>query len=157
MSQPSSRRPRTPLAFVRPITQNTPNQLISSAIQPTIMVYKTGGWYLTIPKAQEWLLKATTPDWECRSLAESQEHDEIWHALLGGIAAYIYRRYGEDDPKETAKSFKPVPETQEDKDLKKLVLQESGLDDKDLVWVTIVRPSGYRSYEEIWDSWVHGY
>ncbi|KIJ24636.1 hypothetical protein M422DRAFT_274541 [Sphaerobolus stellatus SS14] len=143
------------------------------------MVYKTGGWYLTIPKAQEWLLKATTPDWECRSLAESQEHDEIWHALLvwvnensvlkgkgealflplaeGGIAAYIYRRYGEDDPKETAKSFKPVPETQEDKDLKKLVLQESGLDDKDLVWVTILRPSGYRSYEEIWDSWIHGY
>ncbi|KIJ38542.1 hypothetical protein M422DRAFT_781446 [Sphaerobolus stellatus SS14] len=140
------------------------------------MVYKTGGWYLTIPKAQQWLLKATTPNWECRSLAESQEHDEIWHALhvwvdessvltgkgealflplaKGGIAVYIYRRSGVDDPKETAESYKPVPETQEDKDLKKLVLEESGLDDKDLAWVTVLRPSGYRSFEEVWDAYM---
>ncbi|KIJ29163.1 hypothetical protein M422DRAFT_784394 [Sphaerobolus stellatus SS14] len=139
------------------------------------MVLKVGGWVVTVPHIQAWLRKATPPDWENRDLMESPEADDVCFALLKwveegtsvlkdqceilclpsgkqSIVAYIYRHYGDDDPTENSVQFKPVVETLQDKDIKKKLLAESGLNDEDLPWMTILRPSGYKSRADMFEE-----
>ncbi|KAG1815053.1 uncharacterized protein BJ212DRAFT_1273360 [Suillus subaureus] len=52
----------------------------------------------------------------------------------------VLARRRREDPKSTVSHFYRVRELDADREVKKRVLEESGLNDEDLPWVTVVDP-----------------
>jgi hypothetical protein len=119
------------------------------------MVFKIAGWVLSFEQVRTWLEKQGhkhhhLPDdslmTELNDWFEERNMDQFLWAVCtdyprGSMKAVmvLVRRHRED-PKSTVSYYYRVRETDTDPQVKKQVLEESGLADEDLPWVTVADP-----------------
>ncbi|KAG0699813.1 hypothetical protein DFH29DRAFT_31382 [Suillus ampliporus] len=118
------------------------------------MVFKIAGWVFSFEQVLTWLEKQGQKHQhlENDSLAidlnywfKERNIDYLWavctdypHGSMQPVIVLVRRR--REDPKSTVSHYYRVRELDADREVKKQVLAESGLNDEDLPWVTVADP-----------------
>ncbi|OJA20188.1 hypothetical protein AZE42_04613 [Rhizopogon vesiculosus] len=117
------------------------------------MVFKIAGYVLSFDQVRTWLEKQGREHGHLEDVDmmtylnrwfEEKKIYQYFRAICTdyplGEAVIVLARRLKEDPKSTVSYCYRVRETQIDRDLKKQVLEESGLADEVLPWVTIADP-----------------
>ncbi|KAG1779335.1 hypothetical protein EV702DRAFT_96506 [Suillus placidus] len=118
------------------------------------MVFKIAGWVFSFEQVRAWLEKQGQqhqhlPDeflaTDLNYWFKERNIDYLWavgtdypRGSLQPVIVLVRRR--REDPKSTVFRFYCVRELDADREVKKQVLEESGLNDEDLPWVTVADP-----------------
>jgi len=118
------------------------------------MVFKIAGWVFSFEQVRTWLEKQGQkhqhlPDeflaTDLNYWFKERDIDYLWavgtdypRGSLQPVIVLVRRR--REDPKSTVFRFYHVRELDADREVKKQVLEESGLNDEDLPWVTVADP-----------------
>jgi hypothetical protein len=116
------------------------------------MVFKIAGYVLSFQQVRTWLDKQGRKHdhlenddlmIDLNHWFEEREITYLWAVCTDyplGKAVIVLARRQREDHKSTVSYCYRVRETDTDRDVKKQVLEESGLADEDLPWVTIADP-----------------
>ncbi|OJA21326.1 hypothetical protein AZE42_13208 [Rhizopogon vesiculosus] len=117
------------------------------------MVFKIAGWVLRFEQVRTWLGKQGRKHdhlenddlmIDLNRWFEERGIDYLWAVCTdyprGVQSVIVLARRQREDHKSTVSHCYRVRETDTDRDVKKQVLEESGLADEDLPWVTIADP-----------------
>ncbi|KAG1863028.1 hypothetical protein F4604DRAFT_1718125 [Suillus subluteus] len=121
---------------------------------PFRMVLKIAGWVFSFEQVRAWLKKQDNPyqhspdeflATELNFWFKERNIDYLWavgtdypRGSMQPVVVLARRR--REDPKSTVSHFYRVRELDADREVKKHLLEESGLNDEDLPWVTVVDP-----------------
>ncbi|KAG2120440.1 uncharacterized protein F5147DRAFT_646948 [Suillus discolor] len=104
------------------------------------MVLKIAGWVFSFEQARAWLKKQDHPYQHSPDEFLATELN-FWFREKNRLSPVIVlARRRREDPKSTVSRFYRVRELDADREVKKQVLEESGLNDEDLPWVTVADP-----------------
>ncbi|KAG1795410.1 uncharacterized protein HD556DRAFT_1365284 [Suillus plorans] len=118
------------------------------------MVFKIAGWIISFEQARTWFdgqeYKHDHFGDDFVGIAlnrwfEERDIDYLWAVVTdyprgSRHAVIVLVRRRREDPKSTVSHYYRVRELDADREVKKQVMEETGLSDEDLPWVTVVDP-----------------